>query len=137
VAMKFRGAYNASKFALEGLSDTLRLELFDTSIKVILIEPGPIDSQFRANSLKAFRREIDLGKSRFAGVYAKMLERLEHEGPAVPFTLGPEAVTRQLILALESKRPKIRYRVTVPTHIFAMLRRLLPARWMDAMVRRF
>lgn len=134
VAMPYRGAYNASKYALEGLSDTLRQELAGTGIHVVLIEPGPILSRFRANALAAFRRHVDPASSAHAGTYRAMLERLETEGPAAPFTLPPEAVLRQLVKALESPRPRARYPVTVPAVVFSALRRVLPARWMDRLV---
>ncbi len=137
VAMRFRGAYNASKFALEGLTDTLRLELAGTSVKAVLIEPGPIASRFRENALSAFRQHIRWSESRFAPAYSTLMQRLEQEGPIVPFTLGPEAVTAALIRALESNHPKARYRVTFPTRLFALLKRLLPARWLDAIARRY
>ncbi len=137
VAMRYRGAYNASKFALEGITDTLRLELAGTSVRVILIEPGPILTRFRANSRAAFLHEIDYANSRFSVLYQKMLQRLEKEGAAVPFTLGPEAVTRALIRALEAPRPKARYPVTFPTRLFGTLRHLLPTSLMDKLVRRY
>ncbi|MDZ7749855.1 MAG: SDR family oxidoreductase [Halofilum sp. (in: g-proteobacteria)] len=136
VALKWRGAYNASKFALEGLSDTLRLELAGSGIHVVLIEPGPIESRFRANGLAAYRRWIDAGASVHRERYARMEARLQKEGPAAPFTLGPEAVTRKLIHALESPRPRSRYRVTFPAHLFAALRRALPTRLLDRVLHR-
>ncbi|MGE4356266.1 SDR family NAD(P)-dependent oxidoreductase [Halothiobacillus sp.] len=130
-ALPFRGAYVASKFALEGLSDTLRLELNGTGIDVSLIEPGPITSRFRANAQAAFLRFIPIKSSFHADAYRKQLERLNKPGPAAPFTLPPEAVLDRVIHALESRRPKARYPVTVPTYLFSVLRRLLPSRWMD------
>ncbi|OZB35868.1 MAG: short-chain dehydrogenase [Halothiobacillus sp. 15-55-196] len=130
-ALPFRGAYVASKFALEGLSDTLRLELHGTGIDVSLIEPGPITSRFRANAQAAFLRFIPIESSFHANAYRKQLERLNKPGPAAPFTLPPEAVLDRVIHALESRRPKARYPVTVPTYLFSVLRRLLPSRWMD------
>ena len=130
-ALPFRGAYVASKFALEGLSDTLRLELSGTGIDVSLIEPGPITSRFRANAQAAFLRFIPIESSFHAAAYRKQLERLNKPGPAAPFTLPPEAVLDRVIHALESRRPKARYPVTVPTYLFSILRRLLPSRWMD------
>jgi NAD(P)-dependent dehydrogenase (short-subunit alcohol dehydrogenase family) len=133
-AMPFRGAYNASKFALEGLTDTLRLELRGTGIHISLIEPGPILSQFRANALTAFKQNIDSTTSPFQDAYAKTLQRLEKPGATTPFTLGPEAVLKRLIHALESPRPKARYYVTVPTYAFAYLRRLLPTWALDRLV---
>ncbi len=130
-ALPFRGAYVASKFALEGLSDTLRLELNGTGIDVSLIEPGPITSRFRANAEAAFLRFIPIESSFHADAYRKQLVRLNKPGPAAPFTLPPEAVLDRVIHALESRRPKARYPVTVPTYLFSVLRRLLPSRWMD------
>ena len=131
VALPYRGAYNASKFALEGLADTLRLELQDTAIRVALIEPGPIASRFRANAHAAFRRNIDAEHSAHREKYQAMERRLNKPGPAAPFTLPPEAVLAKVIHALESPHPKIRYYVTFPTYLFATLKRLLPHAALD------
>lgn len=134
VAMKFRGAYNASKFALEGLADTLRLELRGSGVHVVLIEPGPIESRFRQNAFKLYQQNIDPEHSVHRDTYRAMEARLQKQGPAAPFTLPASAVAEKVALALESPRPKIRYRVTVPTHLFAWLKRLLPAAWMDKLL---
>lgn len=131
VAMSYRGAYNASKYALEGLTDTLRLELKGSGILLSLIEPGPIRSKFRDNGLLQYQRNIKPEHSPHRYTYLALEARLRKQGPAVPFTLGPEAVLKAVIHALEAKRPKIRYYVTVPTHLFAFLRRILPFRWLD------
>jgi len=131
VAMPFRGAYNASKYAIEGLSDTLRLELKDSNIFVSLIEPGPITSRFRANAVIALKQHIDIENSVHREKYLGVLERLNKEGPAAPFTLPPKAVLKRVIYALESKKPKPRYYVTFPTYLFGFLKRLLSARQMD------
>lgn len=136
IALAYRGAYNASKFALEGLSDTLRLELRGTGIHVALVEPGPIRSRFRDNAYRQYLKHIRKEASPHRQAYQAMEARLTKEGPAVPFTLGPEAVLEAVIHALESPRPKIRYYVTFPTHLFALLRRLLPFRWLDGVLRR-
>lgn len=135
VALKWRGAYNASKFALEGLTDTLRLELAGSGIEVVLIEPGPIESRFRQNALAAYRRHIDPEHSAHREHYRATEARLEKEDTSDPFTLGPEAVLVKLIHALESARPRPRYRVTLPTHAFALLRRVLPTRLLDRILR--
>jgi NAD(P)-dependent dehydrogenase (short-subunit alcohol dehydrogenase family) len=135
-AMAFRGGYNASKFALEGLSDTLRLELRGSGIKVILIEPGPVESRFRANSYRKYRETIDRDHSVFATTYAAMEARLTREGPTTPFTLPPEAVLKKVVHALESRRPRPRYYVTLPTHAFGLLKRVLGTRSMDALLAR-
>jgi NAD(P)-dependent dehydrogenase (short-subunit alcohol dehydrogenase family) len=131
VSMAYRGAYNASKYAIEGLADTLRLELYQTDIHISLIEPGPIDSKFRANAFAKYQQNIDKTKSVHYETYKAMEQRLTKQGPAAPFTLPPEAVVNKLIHALESKRPKIRYYVTFPTYLFATLKRLLPHRCLD------
>ena len=131
VCMPYRGAYNASKFAVEGLTDTLRLELSDTPIKISILEPGPIVSQFRANAARRFKENVDWRASEHYEKYRLQLERLEAEETNTPFTLGPEAVTRRLIHALESKKPKIRYRITFPTRLFAVLKRILSSRMLD------
>jgi NAD(P)-dependent dehydrogenase (short-subunit alcohol dehydrogenase family) len=136
VAMPFRGAYVASKFALEGLTDTLRLELSGTGIHVSLIEPGPIASRFRDNAHQKWREWIDAEHSPHRAAYLAMEQRLLKEGPAAPFTLPPEAVLKRLIHALESPRPKPRYYVTTPAFVLAGLRRVLSAGGLDWVLQR-
>jgi NAD(P)-dependent dehydrogenase (short-subunit alcohol dehydrogenase family) len=136
VALKYRGAYNATKFALEGLSDTLRMELEGANIFVSLIEPGPIQSDFRKNAYATYKRYIDKDNSVFKEIYQQTEERLQTEGPVVPFTLGPEAVLKKVIHVLESKRPKARYYVTFPTYLFGYLKRVLPTNVMDKILER-
>ena len=136
VALPFRGAYNASKYALEGLADTMRLELLDTDIHVVLVEPGPIISRFRANSFAAYQRNIDPESSAYRDRYLAMEQRLTKEGPVVPFTLPPEAVLKKVIRALECRKPRARYYVTFPTYLFATLKRVLPQRTLDKIMSR-
>ncbi|MGH8120332.1 MAG: SDR family NAD(P)-dependent oxidoreductase [Gammaproteobacteria bacterium] len=136
VALKYRGAYTATKFALEGLTDTLRMELAGSGVCVSLIEPGPILSGFRKNAWRAYRRNIQPSGSFHEGTYAALEERLQMDGPVVPFTLGPEAVLKRVIYALESRHPRVRYRVTVPAGLFACLKRVLPDRWLDKVLAR-
>jgi NAD(P)-dependent dehydrogenase (short-subunit alcohol dehydrogenase family) len=136
VALTYRGAYNASKYALEGLSDTLRLELHGSGVHVSLIEPGPIESQFRANAYRKWQQNIVADNSYHKAAYRAMEQRLTKEGPAAPFTLPPEAVLKRVIHALESPRPKPRYYVTFPTYLFGGLKRILPVRAMDWVMRR-
>ena len=136
VAMRYRGAYNASKYALEGLVDTLRIELFDTNIKFSLIEPGPITSNFRKNAFAMYQENINPEVSFHKATYQAMEQRLQKEGPAVPFTLPAEAVVEKVIHALESKKPKIRYYVTFPTYLFGFLKRVLPISWLDILLRK-
>lgn len=135
VAMTYRGAYNASKYALEGLVDTLRLELHGSNIHIVLIEPGPILSKFRENSYRMYKKNIDPARSVHQNTYEAMERRLQKNGPVVPFTMPPEAVLKKVIHALEARRPKVRYYVTVPTYLFATLRRLLPWRALDSILR--
>lgn len=134
IPLPYRGAYVASKYALEGLTDTLRLELRGSGIAVSLIEPGPILSRFRENAHVAFRDNIDREHSVHRAAYARAEARLTKVGPAQPFTLPPEAVLKALIHALESSRPRVRYRVTLPTRLFAILVRILPDRLLDRVI---
>ncbi len=136
VPMKYRGAYIASKYAIEGLSETLRLELLGTGIHVSVIEPGPIESRFEANALAAFRRSIDIEGSVHRAVYADRIARMERGGSSSRFKLGPEAVLTKLVHALDSPRPKPRYRVTVPAEVVAGLKRILPTRTLHAFLAR-
>lgn len=134
VSMPYRGAYNASKYAIEGLSDTLRLELKGTNVYVSLIEPGPIASRFRMNAVKALEKYVDIENSVHREKYQGVLTRLNKPGPAVPFTLPPEAVLKRVILALESDKPQPRYYVTFPTYLFGFLKRILSTRVLDAIL---
>jgi NAD(P)-dependent dehydrogenase (short-subunit alcohol dehydrogenase family) len=136
VSLAYRGAYNASKYALEGLSDTLRLELHGSNIYVSLIEPGPITSRFRENAYRKWQENIDAEHSAHREKYRIMEGRLTKEGPAAPFTLPPEAVLKRVIHALESPRPKARYYVTFPTYLFAFLKRVLPVGVLDSLLRK-
>jgi NAD(P)-dependent dehydrogenase (short-subunit alcohol dehydrogenase family) len=117
------------------LADTLRIELAATGIKVVLIEPGPIASRFLDHALEAYRRNIDLEGSPHRDVYRARIASLE-EGGSQMFKLGPEAVAVKLAHALESRRPKPRYYVTVPTYAAVLLRRLLPTHALDAVAAR-
>ncbi|MEQ8824398.1 MAG: SDR family NAD(P)-dependent oxidoreductase [Filomicrobium sp.] len=130
VAGRFRGAYCATKFALEGLSDAMRLELRDTGIHVSLIEPGPIRSRFVENALHRLKATIDMETSPHRTAYKARLAQLEAGGRET-FKLEPEAVVEKLIDAVESRRPKPRYFVTTPTYAADVLRRVLPTRLLD------
>jgi NAD(P)-dependent dehydrogenase (short-subunit alcohol dehydrogenase family) len=136
VTLPFRGAYSASKFALEGLTDALRLELHHTPIQVSLIEPGPVTSLFRKNAFARYRANIDKDNSYHRDIYEGMERRLQKQGPAQPFTLPPEAVLKKLLHALESRRAKVRYYVTVPTYLFAILKIFLSHRMLDKVLLR-
>ena len=128
-AMPWRGAYVATKFALEGLTDTLRLEMRGQPIDIILIEPGPITTKIRENAQPHFERWIDWENSPRRGLYTKLRERLyDDSGKLDTFELPASAVTDKLIHALESSNPKPRYYVTTATRIAGIARRLLSTR---------
>ncbi len=133
VTYPWRGAYVSTKYAIEGLTDTLRIEMRDTDIEVILIQPGPIRSNIRKNSVPHFERWINWQASPRAAQYRdSLLQRLYATdlGPD-RFELPPQAVTKKLAHALTARRPHPRYMVTTPTYISKFARRLLPTRLLD------
>ena len=136
VAMPWRGAYNASKFALEGISDTLRLELRGSGIQVALVNPGPVRSRFRDNSLENFDRLVDPVLSVHTADYARLRAQTGAEKDHQPFVVGAEIVAMKIAHALESRRPKARYYVTLPAYVLATARCLLPTAWLDALLAR-
>ena len=136
VAMPMRGAYNASKYAIEGLNDTLRLELHGSNIFISMIEPGPIESRFRANAALYFKKNIDTKNSPHLQRYTHLANKLETEGPVVPFTLPADAVYEKVLKALTAKRPKAHYYVTFPTYLFGFLRRILSTHSLDWLLRK-
>ncbi len=128
VGARWRGAYVASKFALEGLTEVLRLEMQGTGIHVVLIEPGPIASKLRQNAIPHFERWIDWKASARRDEYQAVLHRLYSAGHSDRFELPPTAVTERLAQALDSPRPAARLYVTAPTHVAGALRRVLPSK---------
>ena len=138
IALPWRGAYVATKFALEGLTHTLRLEMRDTPVKVILIEPGPITTAFRRNAARQFERWIDWEASPRAEQYRRTLRKRLYAISDRPdrFELPAAVVTAKLVHALESPRPRPRYFVTTPTWAMAILSRILPLRWLDVIAAR-
>jgi NAD(P)-dependent dehydrogenase (short-subunit alcohol dehydrogenase family) len=134
VPFRWRGAYNASKFALEGLASTMRLELDGSGVHVSLIEPGPIESKFTINGISHFEKHIDRENSVHCIEYEDQLKRLNSGGGANRFRLGPEAVYKKLHHALNSKKPRAHYHVTVPTTIMALAKRFLPQSMIDALL---
>ncbi len=135
VALRYRGAYIASKFALEGLTDTLRLELADTKVKVALIEPGPIVSNFRKNAQAVFLANININKSRHIDRYQRAIKRFDNDKQQ-PFTLPEIAVYKKIQQVISAKKPKPRYYVTKPTYFLGFLRRILPTRSLDRILLR-
>jgi NAD(P)-dependent dehydrogenase (short-subunit alcohol dehydrogenase family) len=140
VSGPYRGPYCASKYALEAISDALRLELKGSGIHVSIIEPGPIVSSFLPSTLSLFQSSIDMARSPHRAVYERRIAAMEAAMKSARqgrFKLGPEAVAAKVVHALESPRPKVRYRVTLPAHMGALLKRLLPDRLLDAIVARW
>ncbi len=134
--MRWRGAYVATKFAMEGLSDVLRVEMRGTGIHIILIEPGPITSLIRKNSIPHFERWIDWKNSPRRAEYEGLLNRLYGEKQHDRWELPASAVTAKLAHALESPRPSPRYWVTTPTWLVGTAKRFLPTRAADWLVAR-
>lgn len=132
ISLRFRGAYNASKYALEGYNDTLRLELKGSNIYVSTLNTGPILSKFRQNALKKFEENITIEKSFFKETYLTQVnKRLHSEEKVAGFTLSSDAVIKKVIHALESKKPKERYYITTPTYLLGLLKRLLTTKQLD------
>lgn len=131
ISMPFRGAYNASKYAVEGICDTLRLELSSSGIKVITIEPGPIESKFRDNVVDGSLRDIDISGSHFRNQYHKMLTDFKQKKTDSIFTKKPDAVIQCFIHAIESNRPRVKYPVTFPAHLLIFLKRIFPTFLLD------
>ena len=123
-----RGAYNASKYAIEGLTDTLRLELEGTNIYVSLLNTGPITSDFRKNAMKKLRENVDIEHSVFAQKYHKSLQAKKSD---VPFNEGPDAVARVIHKIILSDTPAPRYYITKATYLLGFLKRILPTSWLD------
>ncbi len=137
VGIRWRGAYVATKFAMEGLTDVLRLEMRDTDLKFILIEPGPVTSLIRQNAIPHFERWIDWKNSpRRAQYETGLVKRLYEDSGPDRFELPASAVTAKLIRALEAPNPRARYYVTTPTYIMSVARRVLPPRLLDWMLAR-
>ncbi|HOZ34737.1 MAG TPA: SDR family NAD(P)-dependent oxidoreductase [Tabrizicola sp.] len=137
VGMTWRGAYVATKFAMEGLTDVMRIEMRGTGIDIILIEPGPITTRIRENAIPHFEKWVDWQASARSDQYKTLRGRLYGvKAKKDAFELGPEAVTAKLVHALEAKRPKARYYVTTPTYLMGALRRVLPTRALDWLIAR-
>jgi len=135
VPLKWRGAYNATKFALEGLTQTLRLEMRGSPVEVILLNPGPVTSKIRENSIPHFEKWINWENSVWADHYkATLIGHLSQKSNINKFELPASAVTEKLLLALESKKPAPSYYVTKPTYFMALMRRVLPTIWLERLL---
>jgi NAD(P)-dependent dehydrogenase (short-subunit alcohol dehydrogenase family) len=137
VGMRFRGAYVATKFAMEGLTDVMRIELVGSGIRIVLIEPGPIATRIRENAIPHFEKWIDWENSARSDLYRSLRGRLyDQKTKKDTFELEPAAVTAKLVHALEARRPKARYYVTTPTYLMGIARRVLPTRALDWLIAR-
>jgi len=138
VALRMRGPYVASKFALEGYTDALRLELRGSGIHAILLDPGPIDTKLRINARAHYEKWVEREATPWAGFYRDTLEPRLHgvDQPPDRFELSCAATTAKLLRALDAPRPRARYFVTTPAYIAWYLRRLLPTRWLDGILTR-
>ena len=135
VPLKWRGAYNATKFALEGLTQTLRLEMRGSPVEVILLNPGPVTSKIRENSIPHFEKWINWGNSVWADHYkATLIGSLRQKSTINKFELPASAVTEKLLLALESPKPAPSYYITTPTYFMALMRRVLPTSWLERLL---
>ncbi len=128
ISLKFRGAYNASKYAVEGLTDTLRLELKDTNIDVTLLNTGPVTSDFRKNAVQKLKKNIDIENSRFHKIYQDNMKAKKSE---VPFNLPAIAVAKVVEKIINTNNVKPRYYITKATYILGYLKRLLPNKTLD------
>lgn len=137
VSLPFFGIYSASKFAMEAMSDALRVELKGEGIEVILVEPGPIETRFRDTATERADQDLNMEGSRFAEVYQQEIVRRNEQGnPEDRWKLPPEAVADAIARALTSRSPALRYPVTLPAFLAPVLNTILPQRWVDALLYR-
>lgn len=132
ITLPFYGAYNASKFALEGFSRTLRQELSGTDIHVSIINPGPITSKLRQHALEKYQQSIAQQPVAYADVYKKMEKSYFNPSEKDRKVMqDPKVVVDKLIHALESKHPKTHYYIGITSHLIEFLQRIFPDRWID------
>lgn len=132
ISLKFRGAYNASKYAIEGLNDTLRQELMGTNIYITILNTGPVSSNFRKNALSNFQKNIDIKHSAFSAIYNKELkERLESKSDTTIFTITSQEAAKTILKIIETEKPKPRYYITKATHILGFFKRILSTPLLD------
>ncbi len=135
ISLRFRGAYNASKYAIEGLCDTLRLELMETDIYVCTINTGPVRSDFRKNAIKMFKKNVASEGSVFEREYKEELLSVK-EKDNDPFTKDSDIVIKNILHALEAKNPQPRYYNTQATHLLGGLKRVLSTSVLDRILRK-
>ncbi len=137
ISLKFRGAYNASKYAIEGLADTMRQELIGSNIFISTINTGPVTSKFRANALIKFKENIDIKNSFFTPTYdTELKDRLESDKDDTPFNLPPSSVANIVLKIMQSNKPRARYYVTGATHLLGFAKRVLSTSLLDKLLNR-
>jgi short-subunit dehydrogenase len=135
ISLKFRGAYNASKYAIEGINDTLRQEVLDSQIYISTINTGPVTSKFRENALKKFNKNITIEGSFWEETYKKELKaRLETTEDKAPFNLPASSVANTVLKIMNTKKPKPRYYVTTATHLLGFFKRILTTSLLDKLL---
>ncbi|MCP4969661.1 MAG: SDR family NAD(P)-dependent oxidoreductase [Arcobacter sp.] len=136
ISLKFRGAYNASKYAIEGLADTLRLELDNTKISICTINTGPVTSKFRENAIKKFQENVDQENSSYKKEYDTQLNaRLESDKDTTPFNLPATSVANIIQKIMNTDNPKPRYYVTKATYILGFFKRILSTGLLDKILK--
>jgi len=133
VSLFGRGAYNASKYAIEGLTDTLRLELKGTEIYPILLNTGPVTSKFRDTAIKMLEKYVDTEHSFFTKRYRASIEGTSKK---VPFNEEPEAVASVVHKIILAPKPNPRYYITKATYLLGYAKRTLSTSWLDALLRK-
>lgn len=133
VSLEGRGAYNASKYAIEGLTDTLRLELAGSGVSVSLLNTGPIQSKFRENAIKKLQTNINIEHSQFSKKYNASIQG---NAKRVPFVLDAQAVAVVVHRIILSDRPRARYYITTATYILGILKRILSSGGLDKILLR-
>ena len=137
ISLKFRGAYNSSKYAIEGLADTMRQEVMNSDIYISTINTGPVTSKFRENALKKFNQNIDIENSNFTTIYKEELKaRLENDKDDTPFNLPATSVANIVLKVMKSNKPKPRYYVTTATHLLGFFKRILSTNLLDKLLNR-
>ena len=135
ISLPYRGLYSATKYSIEALTDALRRENYDSKIKFVLIQPGPINTDIKKKSVKHFEKWIDWKKSVHQKTYEnKVIKRLydnNYKDSFNSYELQPDEVTKILINVLNSKKPKARYKITIQTKIAQIMIKLLPTNTLD------
>lgn len=137
LSLPFMGIYSASKFAIEAIADAQRVELSMTSVKVVLVEPGPIGTKFSSSCASYGEKILQNSESRFTNLYKNYFEKRRNGRMAEDvFRLPPDAVAYKILHALESKNPKVRYKVTIPAYIADLVARFFPNRLQDFIIKK-